>query len=75
MFNMEIFIFFLNFLKAIFDTSFRLSQLFFGKWNWFVNMVNMIPGWNLPALNFAYIMYHLPKLWTNQFAHENGKQP
>ena len=32
-------------------------------------MVNMIPGWNLPALN------HLPKLWTNQFAHVNGKQP
>ena len=20
-------------------------------------------------------MCHLPKLWTNQFAHENGKQP
>ena len=27
----------------------------FGKWNWFVQMVNAIPGRNLPGLNFAYI--------------------
>ena len=30
----------------------------FGKWNWFVQMVNAIPGRNLPGLNFAY------HLWT-----------
>ena len=35
-------------------------------------MVNAIPGRNLPVLNFAY---HLPKQWTNRFAHVNGKQP
>ena len=32
-------------LKAIFDTGFRSSQLFFGKWNWFVQIVNAIPEW------------------------------
>ena len=56
MFNMEIFIIF-YFLKAVFDTSFRLLQLFLGKWNWFVNMVNVIPGWNLQGLDFVYIIY------------------
>ena len=30
----------------------------FGKWNWFVQMVNAIPGRNLPGLNYAY------HLWT-----------
>ena len=39
-----------HFFKAIFDTSFRLSQPFFGKWNWFVQMVNAIPGQHLPVL-------------------------
>ena len=26
---------------------------FFSKWNWFVQMVNAIPGRNIPVLNFA----------------------
>ena len=36
-------------------------------------MVNAIPGRNLPVLNFAY---HLPKSWTDRFAHGhvNNKQ-
>ena len=39
----------------------------------FVQTVNAIPGWNLPVLNFAY---HLPKPWTDRFAHPdvNGRQ-
>ena len=41
-----------------FDTSFRLSRPFFGRWNRFVQMVNAKSGTNLPTLNFAY---HLPK--------------
>ena len=54
-----------------FDTSFKLSRPFLGKWNWSVQMVNAIEGRILPELNFAY---HLPKLWwTDRFAH--GKQP
>ena len=55
-----------------FDTSFRPSRLFSGKSNWFVQMLNAIPGQYLPVLNFAY---HLPKPWTDRFAHANGKQP
>ena len=35
---------------------------FFSKWNWFVQMVNAIPGRNLPLLNLDY---HLPKPWTD----------
>ena len=35
-------------------------------------MVNVIPGGNVLVLNFDY---HLPKLWTDQFAHVSGKQP
>ena len=34
-------------------------------------MVNTIPGWNLPVLNFAF---HLPRPWTDQFAHVNHRQ-
>ena len=45
--------------------------MFFGKGNWFVQMVNAIPVPNLPVLNFAY---HLPNPWTDRFAHVNGKQ-
>ena len=40
-------------LKAMFDTSFRLSRPFFVEWNWFGQMVNAIPRRNLPVLNFA----------------------
>ena len=36
------------------------------------NVVNANPGRNLPVLNFAY---HLPKPWTDRFAHVDGKQP
>ena len=57
--------------KTIFDTSFRPSRSFFGKWNWFVQMVNAIPGRNLPVLNFEH---HLPKPWTDWFAHIKSKQ-
>ena len=36
-------------------------------------MIKAILGRNLPVLNFAY---NLPtKLWTDRFAHVNGKQP
>ena len=56
-----------HFFKATFDTSFRPSQSFSYKWNWFVQMVNTIPGRNLPVLNFAY---HLPKPWSDWFAHQ-----
>lgn len=38
----------------------------------FVQIVNANPGRNVPVLNFGY---QLPKSWTNQFAHVNGKQP
>ena len=41
--------------KAIFDTSFRPSRPFSGKWNSFLQMVNAIPGRNLPALNQGWI--------------------
>ena len=34
--------------------------------------VNAIPGWNLSVLNFAY---HVPKPWTDRFAHVSGKDP
>ena len=34
--------------------------------------VNAIPGWNLSVLNFAY---HVPKPWTDRFAHVRGKEP
>ena len=64
--------FLFHFFKAIFDTGSGNLRPFFGKWNWFVQMVNMIPGWNLPVLNSAY---HLSKLWSDQFAHVNSKKP
>ena len=35
-----------HFFKAMFDTSFRPSRPFSGKWNWFVQMVNTIPEWH-----------------------------
>ena len=34
-------------------------------------MVNAIPVRNLPVLSFAH---HLPKPWTDRFAHVNGKR-
>ena len=59
------------FFKATLDTTLRFSRPFFGKWFWFVHMVNAIPGRHLLALNFAY---HLPKPWTEWYVRVNGKQ-
>jgi len=59
------------FFKPSFDTSFRLSRLFFGKRDWFVQKVNAISERNLPVLDFVY---HLPKPLSGPFAHVNGKQ-
>ena len=59
------------FLQAIFNISFRPSRPFSVKWNWSVQMVKAIPRRNLPFLNFAN---HLPRPWTDRFAHVNGKQ-
>ena len=42
-----------HFFNAIFDTSFRTSRPFSGKWNWFVQMANAILGRNLPVMNFV----------------------
>ena len=43
-----------HFFKAIFDTSFRLSQPFFGKWNCFVQMeTNLILDSVTPSSAFA----------------------
>ena len=41
----------IHFFKVIFNTSFRPSRSFSGKWNWFVQMVNAIPipGRNLQS--------------------------
>ena len=63
--------FLFHFFKAIFDTGSGNLRPFFGKWNWFVQMVNVILGWNLPVLNSAY---HLSKQWSDQFAHVNSKK-
>ena len=60
------------FNKAIFNTCFKFSRPCFGKWNWFVQMVNAIRGRKLRVLNFVY---HLRKPFTDRFAHVNRKQP
>ena len=44
--------------------QFEAFWSFFGKWNWFVQMVHATPGRNLPILNFCI---HLPKPWTDRF--------
>ena len=59
-------------LKPIFDTNFRLPQPFFGKRIWDMQMVLTILGWSLTVLIFSY---HLLNLWTDRFAHVNGKKP
>ena len=58
-------------IPALIPVSGLLGQSFFGKWNRFVQMINAIPGRNLPVLNFGH---HLPKLWSDQFAHVNGNK-
>ena len=59
-------------LKPIFDTNFRLPQPFFGKRIWDMQKVLTILGWSLTVLIFSY---HLLNLWTDRFAHVNGKKP
>ena len=56
------------------DSSFRPSWPFFSKWNWFVQMVNAIPGRNLPVLD-CLPFTQTCKPWTDRFAHVKGKQP
>ena len=58
--------------KCSTDVRLRYTFAFFGKWNWFAQMLNAISGQNLPVLNFAY---HLPKQWTDQYTNVDGKQP
>ena len=58
------------FLQVIFDTRFTPPQPFFGEWNWFGQMVNVIPRGNFPYMNFAQ---HLPKLWFDRVDHVNGE--
>ena len=58
-------------LKPIFYTSVRLPQAFLGKRNWFMQVLLTILEWSLTVLNFSN---DLPKLWTNWFAHANGKK-
>ena len=36
-----------------------------------MQIVNEIPGRNLPVLNFTHL---LPRPWTNQFTYVDGKQ-
>ena len=43
------------FLQGHVDTSFRPSRSFSGTRNLFVQMVNAIPGQNLPVLNLRTI--------------------
>ena len=61
-----------HFFRANFVPRFRLSWQFFGKWNWFSTNGKRDSWRKVPVLNFDY---HLPKLWTDQFAHVSGKQP
>ena len=54
-----------HFFKDIFDTSFRPSPSFFGKWNWFVLMVNAFQErtyWPLILRTFS------PNRWSTGFA-------
>ena len=65
--------FLLPFFKAIFDSSFRVSWPFSGKWNWFVQIMIAIPARNLPVPNFAY--YYLPKVDPTGLPMYMVKQP
>ena len=64
-----------HFFKAVFDTSFRPSRSFSDKWNWFVQMVNAIPGRYLPVQE-SWILrtIRLDREATGLLI-ENGKQP
>ena len=66
--------FMFHFFKAIFDTSFRPLWPSFSKQCSFLQInceVNTILRQHWPVLN---VTYFLPKPWTEQFAHVNGKQ-
>ena len=63
--------FFQSFQSHLWNQSQAFAAVF-GKWNWFVQKLNAIPGRNLPVLNFAY---HLPEPGTYRFALVNGKWP
>ena len=52
----------IHFFKVIFNTSFRPSRPFSGKWNWFVQMVNAIP---IPGRNL--------QSWTLRTIYPNRK--
>ena len=52
----------IHFFKVIFNTSFRPSRPFSGKWNWFVQMVNAIP---IPGRNL--------RSWTLRTIYPNRK--
>ena len=42
-------------LKPIFDTSFKLPQAFFGKRNWFMQVLLTILEWSLTVLNYHFL--------------------
>ena len=65
--------FFFHFIKAIFDTSFRPSRSFFGKWKWFVQMVNAIPGRN--SFTSAEVYVPFAQTVDQLVGHVNGRQP
>lgn len=44
-------------LKANLDTSFKPSRPFYGKRNWFLQMLKAILGRNLVVLNLSYHLY------------------
>ena len=52
----------IHFFKVMFNTSFRPSLPFSGKWNWFVQMVNAIP---IPGRNL--------RSWTLRTIYPNRK--
>ena len=49
-----------HFIKAIFDTDFRPSRLFFGKWNRFVQIMNAIPGTKFTLSNEFCLSFTKP---------------
>ena len=77
----------IHFFKVIFNTSFRPSRPFSGKWNWFVQMVNAIPipgrnlqSWTLrtiypnrkPKVLLFLIVLEFPRLiFIRHYAKEN----
>ena len=66
--------FMFHFFKAIFDTSFRPSWLFFGKCNRLLQMVNAILGWNIYQ-SWILLTINLPKQWNDGLPMYYGKQP